>query len=103
MGVKALCERAGVGRATFYRHYATADDVVDGIYRDMMDRVGESARMFEDMDWRGIEGYMRSMYSIMREMGDLLLPLHSAGMTPRLAPILRERFHPGDAPGRVRA
>lgn len=103
MGVKALCERAGVGMATFYRHYATADDVVDGIYRDMMDRVGESARMFEDMDWRGIEGYMRSMYSIMREMGDLLLPLHSAGMTPRLAPILRERFHPGDAPGRVRA
>lgn len=98
VGIKELCGRAGVGRATFYRHYASAEDVVDGIYRSMMGRVGESARLFADMDWRGIDGYMRSMYSIMRDMGDMLLPLHRAGMTPRLARILRERFRPEDAP-----
>src|SRR5687768_16569034 len=39
LSVSAVCERTGVDRATFYRHFDTMDDLVADALGDLSDRI----------------------------------------------------------------
>jgi len=90
--VKTLCREAGIGRATFYRHYGSLEDLVDSVYIGLMDRIGASAGDHGGKGWTGYSGYMHSMFEIMHEERELLLLLHRNGMTDRFSTVLESSF-----------
>jgi AcrR family transcriptional regulator len=42
--LESIARDAGVGIGTLYRHFATRDALVEAVYRDQMERLGEGAR-----------------------------------------------------------
>ncbi|HVU93412.1 MAG TPA: helix-turn-helix domain-containing protein, partial [Jatrophihabitans sp.] len=42
--IRAIAREAGVGIATFYRHFPTRESLVDAVYRDQVTRLTAGAR-----------------------------------------------------------
>jgi len=56
-----VARRAGVGIATLYRRFPTADDLVDAVFASKMDEYANAAEEALDADdpWKGFAGYVR--------------------------------------------
>ena len=52
ISVKEIAERAGVNRATYYRHFETKDDVVRHYYARIMDEYLDRFRALGNPDYR---------------------------------------------------
>lgn len=89
--VSALTKEAGVNRTSFYRRFGSLDDVVAYIYRGIMDAFAASA-VTPDGGWRSVESYVRTMFAVFHSQKDVILVLHSRGLTPRLLPVMRDLF-----------
>lgn len=76
ISVKELCERAGVGRASFYRNYAKTEDIL----KDECDRlIQEWGRQFESSPSSSIHNVFASLFDHYYENGRFYQTLIRAG------------------------
>lgn len=79
--VTDLINESGVARSTFYRHFSSVADVLDGYFRCLDER-------FEDMseeipvDFASRE-YLTHVFRLYESIGDRLLILHRTGLSSR--------------------
>lgn len=89
ISVKEIAERAGVNRATYYRHFETKDDVVRHYYARIMDEYLDRFRALGNPDYRL---YLTVMFTTFSEHADGLLAIHRAGLSWALRDALEEAF-----------
>lgn len=89
--VTDVTREAGVNRTSFYRRFGSVEDVVSYIYRSVMEEFRESVRPPTD-GWGSVESYIRTMFETFDSEREVLLALHSRGLTPMMLPVLRNYF-----------
>lgn len=91
--VGEIAQRAGVNRATYYRHFQSKEDVVRHYYRLVMDEYLERFRGLGSHDYRT---YLAVMFSTFSEHSGDLLAIHRAGLSWGLRDALEEAFSFGE-------
>lgn len=61
--VSELCEKAGINRSTFYKHYGSQFDVVEDIEQDLFDAAEEMLTVEGEYDESGIHRFLRFLKS----------------------------------------
>lgn len=61
VGTDEVIERAGVARATLYRHFATKDDLIAALVAERFERLADKAReaLEHDDPWEALAGWIR--------------------------------------------
>ena len=72
--VKEICDRADINRSTFYVHYGSPQELLDGIQREMFEEIKEKKR-----DFTNIKAYMADMCDIIYDNRELMQVLLKAG------------------------
>lgn len=87
--VRAIVQRAGVNRATYYRHFTSKEDVIryylSGIMAEYLERFGQ---LCTD-DYRL---YLLVMFETFARHRDALLAIHSCGQSWMLRSVLEDAF-----------
>jgi len=100
--VKEICDRADVNRSTFYVHYGSPQELLDGIQREMYEEIKEKKK-----DFTNIKAYMADMCDIIYDNRELMQVMLKAGKAETMfdiASIWKEDFLKGtDSSGLSRA
>jgi len=100
--VKEICDRADINRSTFYVHYGSPQELLDGIRQEMYEEIKEKKR-----DFTNIKAYMADMCDIIYDNRELMQVMLKAGKAETMfdiAFIWKEDFLKGtDSSGLSRA
>lgn len=89
ISVAEIAQRAGVNRATYYRHFQTKEDVVRYYYSRIMDEYRDRFRTLETPDY---QLYLVVMFKTFTSYKEDLLAIHRAGQSWILRDAIEEAF-----------
>jgi AcrR family transcriptional regulator len=93
ISVSDICEKAGVNRSTYYRHFYTKEDII----RYYLDGIMNSYLLkFRDSGEQTIEGYLGIMFSEFMQNKDNLLLIHREQLSYLLIDVLNKHFSVSD-------
>lgn len=81
---------AGVGRATLYRHFAGRDELVEAVYLEALETIGNALRAAELEHGPVPEAFDRSLAAVLDQEDAYRILVR--GPMPGLDPVLEERF-----------
>lgn len=85
--VSKLIRHSGVARSTFYRHFSSVSDVVEGWFRCLDDRLDGLTGGKVDLYSRD---YLVKVFTLYRDIGDRLLICERAGLSGRFIQAIRD-------------
>ena len=89
ISVSDICEKAGVNRSTYYRHFYTKEDIIryyiDGIMNSYLHK-------FRDSGDKLLENYLSIMFSEFLQNKDNLLLIHRENLSYLLIDVLNKHF-----------
>lgn len=93
ISVSDICEKAGVNRSTYYRHFYTKEDIIryylDGIMNNYLLK-------YRDSGEQTIDGYLGIMFSEFMQNKDNLLLIHHEQLSYLLIDVLNKHFSVSD-------
>jgi AcrR family transcriptional regulator len=97
--VSSIIKKSGVARSTFYRHFASVPDVVEGYFRFLDEKFDQEAG--DKVDLRSRE-YLTKVFTVYKQIGDRMLICQNAGLGDRFLQAIVEYYiaRIGDMPYR---
>jgi AcrR family transcriptional regulator len=89
ISVGEIAERAGVHRATFYRHFSSKDEVLRCALARML-RETEGDRKLLETDFAS---FIRPVFQAFFDNKNQMLRLYKAGLSGQILDVLKEYFH----------
>lgn len=97
ISVGEIAERAGVHRATFYRHFSSKDEVLRCALARML-RETEGDRKLLETDFAS---FIRPVFQAFFDNKNQMLRLYKAGLSGQILDVLKEYFHFDEIPDMV--
>lgn len=94
ISVGEIAERAGVHRATFYRHFSSKDEVLRCALARML-RETEGDRKLLETDFAS---FIRPVFRAFFDNKNQMLRLYKAGLSGQILDVLKEYFHFDEIP-----
>ena len=94
ISVGEIAERAGVHRATFYRHFSSKDEVLRCALARML-RETEGDRKLLETDFAS---FIRPVFQAFFDNKNQMLRLYKAGLSGQILDVLKEYFHFDEIP-----
>lgn len=99
VSVGEIAERAGVHRATFYRHFRSKEDVL----RAFLSQIFKGAAGNREMLQKDFSSFIMPVFQALYDKRELILLLHCAGLSGLFMDALKDYFDSNgqrEAPGR---
>lgn len=88
ISVGEIAERAGVHRATFYRHFRSKEDVL----RDFLSEIFKAAQENKELLHSGFASFIRPVFEALYDKKGAILLLHGAGLSGLFMDALKDYF-----------
>ena len=98
ISIGEICERAGVNRSSYYRHFGVKDDIV---YFYLMSLMEEYQLAYEQQKHKTFRSYTLQIFTTFYAHRDQLLLIHLNGLSHILLDVFNECFRFGEIPDEV--
>ena len=99
IAVGEIARQAGIHRATFYRHFASKEEVLRCCLFEMLPKNGSAT----EVPKTDFESFIYPVFQAFYENREQLLLLNKAGLSGQLLDVLKEYFSPAEFPMRKTA